>query len=96
MRSGRKAARALNDCGIELNSNSIPFDPRKPFDPSGIRVGVPSVTSRGMGTAEMASIASLMDEVVTAASKSEDGTLEPAFCATMKDKARELQLLLPV
>ena len=32
--AGRKAARALNECGIELNANSIPFDPRKPFDPS--------------------------------------------------------------
>jgi glycine hydroxymethyltransferase len=92
--AGRKAARALNDCGIELNSNSIPFDPRKPFDPSGIRVGVPSVTSRGMGTSEMASIASLIDEVVTEAAKSDDG-LDPAFCETMKGKARELLAPFP-
>src|SRR5688500_11299304 len=46
--SGRKAASGLNQCGIELNANSIPFDPRKPFDPSGIRIGAAAFTSRGL------------------------------------------------
>jgi glycine hydroxymethyltransferase len=64
--SGKIAARALDAAGMELNYNSIPFDPRKPFDPSGIRLGTPSVTSRGMGVAEMRQIAAWMDAVVTA------------------------------
>ena len=50
---GKVAARALDKAGIELNYNSVPYDTRKPFDPSGIRLGSPSVTSRGMGEAEM-------------------------------------------
>jgi len=62
---GKVAAKALNRAGIVLNYNSVPFDPRKPFDPSGIRLGTPSVTSRGMGTGEMTRIAAWMDEVVS-------------------------------
>ncbi|MCA9712611.1 MAG: serine hydroxymethyltransferase, partial [Myxococcales bacterium] len=55
--SGRRAAIALNRCGVELNGNAIPFDPRKPFDPSGVRIGVASLTSRGMTTDHMAQVA---------------------------------------
>jgi glycine hydroxymethyltransferase len=62
---GKVAARALDKAGIELNYNSVPYDTRKPFDPSGIRLGSPSVTSRGMGEAEMAQIAAWMDRVVS-------------------------------
>jgi glycine hydroxymethyltransferase len=64
--SGKIAAKALDAAGIELNYNSIPFDPRKPFDPSGIRLGTPAVTSRGMKEAEMKQIAAWMDRVVSA------------------------------
>ena len=46
--TGKPAAKALDEAGIECNYNTIPFDPRKPFDPSGLRIGTPSVTSRGM------------------------------------------------
>jgi glycine hydroxymethyltransferase len=62
--AGKVAARALDRAGLELNYNSVPFDPRKPFDPSGIRLGTPSVTSRGMGVAEMQLIADWMDRVI--------------------------------
>jgi glycine hydroxymethyltransferase len=61
---GKIAARALDAAGIELNYNTVPFDPRKPFDPSGIRLGTPSVTSRGMGERDMQQIAAWMDAVV--------------------------------
>jgi glycine hydroxymethyltransferase len=64
--SGKIAAKALDAAGLELNYNSVPFDPRKPFDPSGIRFGTPSVTSRGMKEPEMKQIAAWMDAVVTA------------------------------
>ena len=63
---GKKAARALDKAGIELNYNTVPFDPRKPFDPSGIRLGTPSVTSRGMREPEMKRIAAWMDQVISA------------------------------
>ncbi len=62
---GKIAAQALDRAGIELNYNSVPYDTRKPFDPSGIRLGTPSVTSRGMGPAEMKRIADWMDRVIT-------------------------------
>jgi len=64
--SGKIAAKALDAAGIELNYNTVPFDPRKPFDPSGVRLGTSSVTSRGMAEAEMRQIAAWMDAVVTA------------------------------
>jgi glycine hydroxymethyltransferase len=63
--TGKVAAKALDRAGIELNYNTVPFDPRKPFDPSGIRLGTPSVTSRGMGVSEMVRIAEWIDQIVT-------------------------------
>jgi glycine hydroxymethyltransferase len=63
--SGKIAAKALDRAGIELNYNSVPFDPRKPFDPSGIRIGTPSVTTRGMKEPEMELVAAWMDAVVS-------------------------------
>jgi glycine hydroxymethyltransferase len=62
---GKVAARALDRAGIELNYNTVPYDPRKPFDPSGIRLGSPSVSSRGMGEPEMKLIALWMDKVIS-------------------------------
>jgi glycine hydroxymethyltransferase len=63
---GKAAAQALDKAGIVLNYNAVPFDPRKPFDPSGLRIGTPAVTSRGMGVAEMQKIAEWIDRVVSA------------------------------
>jgi glycine hydroxymethyltransferase len=47
----------LDRCGITCNKNMIPFDERKPMDPSGIRLGTPALTTRGRGTAEMKQVA---------------------------------------
>jgi glycine hydroxymethyltransferase len=62
--AGKPAAQALDRAGIVANYNAVPFDPRKPFDPSGLRIGTPAVTSRGMGKAEMTQLAEWIDRVV--------------------------------
>ncbi|MGB7215170.1 MAG: serine hydroxymethyltransferase [Gammaproteobacteria bacterium] len=62
--NGKPAAQALHKAGIECNYNTVPYDPRKPFDPSGIRLGTPSITSRGMTEREMPLIAKWIDRAV--------------------------------
>ena len=62
---GKVAAQALDKAGLELNYNSVPFDTRKPFDPSGIRLGTPSITSRGFKEAEARQVGVWMDRVIS-------------------------------
>ncbi|WP_405938849.1 serine hydroxymethyltransferase [Streptomyces sp. NBC_00726] len=62
---GKPAAKALDRAGIVANYNAVPYDPRKPFDPSGIRLGTPALTSRGIPVSEMARIADWIDRVIT-------------------------------
>ena len=83
---GKVAAKALDRAGIELNYNTVPFDPRRPFDPSGMRLGTPAVTSRGLGAAEMAQIAAWIDQVVSAP---EDEALGAAVAGDIRDLCRQ-------
>ena len=62
--SGKEAQVLLDSVGITTNRNSIPYDPRKPFDPSGLRIGTPALTSRGMKEGEMAEIAAFMNRAI--------------------------------
>jgi glycine hydroxymethyltransferase len=64
--TGKQLAQALDRAGIVLNYNAVPFDPRKPFDPSGVRIGTPSVTTRGMGKDVIARLAEWIDRVTQA------------------------------
>ena len=74
--AGKPAAKALDRAGIELNFNSVPFDQRKPLDPSGLRIGTPAVTTRGLGEEHMPAIAGWMDEAILAAVKEDEPALE--------------------
>ncbi len=69
--AGKPAAQALDRAGIELNYNSVPFDPRKPFDPSGIRLGTAAITTRGLGVEQMPQLAEWIDRAVGASDEAE-------------------------
>ena len=86
--TGKKAAKALDRAGLVLNYNTVPFDPRKPFDPSGIRLGTPAATSRGMREPEMSAIARWMDAIVAAPE-------DEALAARVAGEVRELCKAFP-
>jgi glycine hydroxymethyltransferase len=73
---GKPAARALDRAGIELNYNTVPYDTRKPFDPSGIRLGTPALTTRGLTEEQMPQVATWIDQAVTAAVKEDEAALD--------------------
>lgn len=62
---GKAAENALGKAGITVNKNMVPFDTRSPMITSGIRIGTPAITTRGMGIDEMKEIVSMVDEVIT-------------------------------
>ncbi|MFC6885759.1 MULTISPECIES: serine hydroxymethyltransferase [Actinomadura] len=82
---GKPAAQALDRAGIELNYNAVPFDPRKPFDPSGLRLGTAAITTRGLTEDRMPRIAAWIDEVVQAVAAEDE-----AAVARVAGEVREL------
>jgi len=63
--TGKAAEKLLDQAGITVNKNTIPDDPQSPFVTSGIRIGTPAVTTRGMGVPEMVRVAELIDRALT-------------------------------
>ena len=82
--AGKPAAQALDRAGIELNYNTVPFDPRKPFDPSGIRLGTAAITTRGLRPEHQVKVAEWIDRTVTAAAAHEESGLD-AIAAEIRE-----------
>ena len=76
--SGKQAAQALDKAGIVLNYNAIPFDTRKPFDPSGVRIGTPALTSRGFDADDFDRVAELIVDVLANTSAGTTKAGEPS------------------
>ena len=87
--TGRKAEKALDGAHIIVNKNMIPFDPEKPMTTSGIRIGTPAMTTRGMGPGEMRRIAAWIDEVLRAPE-------DAAAAERVRRQVRELCASFPV
>jgi glycine hydroxymethyltransferase len=88
---GKPAAEALDRARITTNYNTVPFDPRKPFDPSGLRIGTPAATTRGMGEAQMIRIAAWIDEVIEAVRRRDEAEIE-----RIADEVTELAVAFPI
>ena len=73
---GKPVAKALDQAGIVVNYNTVPDDPRPPFNPSGIRLGTPAVTTRGMTETDMRTIARLINRVVDAVAAEDSSELD--------------------
>jgi len=86
---GKLAEKSLDQCGITVNMNMIPFDQRRPMDPSGIRIGTPALTTRGMGTEDMKTVA---DWILTVLKSPEDA----AVLEEVRGKVQEMANSFPV
>ena len=88
---GKVAAKALDRAGLTANYNTVPYDTRKPFDPSGLRLGTPAVTTRGMKEAEMRMIGRWLRDGIDAARRGDEETL-----TRIRAAVRELGRAFPV
>ncbi|MEU7866057.1 serine hydroxymethyltransferase [Dactylosporangium sp. NPDC049140] len=88
---GKPVAKALDRAGIETNYNTVPYDTRKPFDPSGVRLGTPALTTRGLTEAQMPQVADWISRAVDAALKSDDEALD-----TIAGEVRDLLSAYPI
>ncbi len=86
---GKEAQNALDSVGITLNKNTVPDDPRSPFDPSGIRLGTPAITTRGMKEPEMERIVDWIDRVLSNIS-------DEKILSDVKKEVEEMCLKFPV
>jgi glycine hydroxymethyltransferase len=87
--SGKQAEAALGRAGITVNKNTVPFEPRSPFDPSGIRLGTPALTSRGMKETEMEIVGELIARAIT--SWNDDAKLDE-----VESEVREMTEKFPI
>jgi glycine hydroxymethyltransferase len=87
--TGKEAEKTLEHVGISINKNMIPFDPRKPMDPSGIRLGTPALTTRGTKEKDMETVAELLDSALM--NRTDENKL-----SKIKDQVREFSLKFPV
>src|SRR5258708_31670404 len=87
--TGKVAEEALDHAGITVNKNTIPFDPEKPFVASGIRIGTPAVTTRGLTEKDMARIAAWMDRAIANAQN-------PKELAKIRTEVKALCLRYPM
>jgi glycine hydroxymethyltransferase len=87
--TGKVGEEVLGKAGITVNKNMIPFDPEKPVTTSGVRVGTPAVTTRGMKEAEMAQVGALVGEAL-------DHAQDDAALARIRGRVKELALGFPL
>ena len=87
--TGKIAENTLVKADITVNKNAVPFETRSPFVTSGIRIGTPAVTTRGMKESEMLKIAELIDRVLT-------NTNDDLIIAQVKKEVNELSLNFPL
>jgi glycine hydroxymethyltransferase len=83
---GKQAQQILEEAGIVVNKNMIPYDKKSPQDPSGIRIGTPAVTTRGMKEREMSKIASWITAVLT----------DPTLAPTVKEEVKRFTKKFPI
>ncbi len=87
--TGKKAQETLDKAHITLNKNAVPFDDKSPFVTSGIRIGVPAVTTRGMKEADMETVVNMIDKVLMNAD-------DQAVIAAVKTEVREFMQQFPL